>query len=84
MLFTIRHEFRQCKFAKMLERRATSYGEDDCFHVCLLRQDCVVSLPKPEHDRFHVASAQRNPAIPRFALLIPSTSSPCLYANEGR
>ena len=26
MLFTVRHESRRCKFAKMLKRRATSYG----------------------------------------------------------
>ena len=26
MLFTVRHESRRCKFAKMLKRRAASYG----------------------------------------------------------
>ena len=47
----------------------------------LLRQDCVFSLPKPRDDRFHAASAQRNPAVPSSTLLVPPASSPYLDVN---
>ena len=49
----------------------------------LLHQDCVFSLPGLGDDRFHVASAQRDPIIPSSALLVPLVSSPYLDVNEG-
>ena len=39
-------------------------------------------LPRPRDDRFYAASAQRDPAIPSSALLVPPTFSPYLDANE--
>ena len=39
-------------------------------------------LPGPEDDHFHIASAQRDPAIPSSALLVSPTSPPYLDANE--
>ena len=51
--------------------------------ACLPRQKCVVSLPGPGDDRFHAAGAQRNPAAPSSALLVPPASFPYLDANAG-
>ena len=54
-----------------------------CSLTCLLRQDCVFSLPGPKDDRFHAVSVQHDPEIPSSALLVPPTSSPYLDANAG-
>ena len=51
--------------------------------VCPLHQDCVISLPGPRDDRFHAVGAQRDPAVPSSALLVPLASSPYLVANAG-
>ena len=57
-----------------------------CFLAFLhvpLRQDCVFSLPRPGDGRFHSAGAQRDPAFPLSALLVPSVSSPYPDTNAG-
>ena len=48
----------------------------------LVCQDYVFFLPGPGDDRFHVAGAQRDLAIPSSALLVPPPSSLNLDANE--
>ena len=49
----------------------------------LLRQDRVISLPRPGDDHFHSVGAQRDPIVPSSALLVPPASSPYLDANAG-
>ena len=49
----------------------------------LLRQDCVFSLPGHRDDRFHAIGAQRDLAVPSFALLVPLVSSSYLDVNVG-
>ena len=55
----------------------------NCYLARLFSQDHTFFLFGLAKNHFHTADVQRDPAIPSFALLAPSVSSPCLDANEG-